>query len=780
MSINICEELHQNFIDFAYEANSQRAFPSALDGLKPGQRACLWEFFSKGYTSNKPHVKSAKVSGGVIAETWPHSNSAIYETFCRMSQDWINNVPEVDWHGSNGSIQISGEGASERYTEARLSQAAELGLFQGIKKNNVPMILNFSEDKKWPEVLPAVLPRLLVNGSQGIGLTIANHWTLFNLNDCIRIIEEYIQTSKIDYNNFYPDYPTGGIIINKNDIHTIHETGRGKVILRAKAEIKDNIISITEIPYQTYVEPIIDEIKNLIVKEGFTGIDEIFNKSDRKRLLIEIHCDENPEKVLNKLFAQTNLQKSYNPNQFALVGKTPRLLTLKEYLNVYIQHNYDCIKREFQFDLEKSQKRKEIIDGLLKALENIDNIIALIKKSDDSNSAQKNLITQYNFTESQAKAIVSMRLGTLAHLESIELNKENQELEQTINNCKDIISSESKRSEIFLTRLKELGKKFGHPRRTQVEQLNIPKEEKVKEEVIPEKCVVVMTEGGKIKRVPIDSFKIQKKNTKGIKAQDDITSCIIRTSTADSLMIFSTKGVMYRINVGDIPNGTNSSVGQSVKILTKMAIDEEPATIYSIYHDTDAKYVLFATKKGTVKKTALEEYVNTSKKTGVAAIKLREGDSLAAVTLIKDEDIFLITKNGHAIRFNSSEIASGSRNTIGLKGITLPEGDEVIACLPIRDKNDDLAIFNADGRGRRLKLDSFSAQARGGKGLKLAKDSGPRTAAAVLVNDNDNVLIVGNKNSVCISAKDIPVSENHQTIGSILIKADYIKSATKV
>lgn len=779
MSINICEELHQNFIDFAYEANSQRAFPSALDGLKPGQRACLWEFFSKGYTSNKPHVKSAKVSGGVIAETWPHSNAAIYETFCRMSQDWINNVPEVDWHGSNGSIQISGEGASERYTEARLSQAAELGLFQGIKKNNVPMILNFSEDKEWPEVLPAVLPRLLVNGSQGIGLTIANHWTLFNLNDCIRVIEEYIQTGKIDYNNFYPDYPTGGIIINKNDIHTIHETGRGKVILRAKAEIKDNIISITEIPYQTYVEPIIDEIKNLIVKDGFTGIDEIFNKSDRKRLLIEIHCDENPEKVLNKLFTQTSLQKSYNPNQFALVGKTPKLLTLKEYLGVYIQHNYECIKREFQFDLEKSQKRKEIVDGLLKALENIDNIIALIKKSDDSSSAQKNLMIQYNFTEPQAKAIVSMRLGTLAHLESIELNKENQELEQTINNCKDVISSESKRSEIFLTRLKELGKKFGRPRRTQVEQINIPKEEKIKEEFIPEKCVVVMTEGGKIKRIPIDSFKVQKKNTKGVKTQDDITSCVIRTSTADSLMIFSTKGVMYRISVNDIPNGTNSSVGQSVKILTKMAINEEPATIYSIYHDTDAKYVLFATKNGTVKKTSIEEYINT-KKSGVVAIKLREGDSLAAVALIKDEDIFLITKNGQAIRFNSSEVASGSRNTIGMKGITLSEGDEVINCLPIRNKNDDLAIFNADGCGRRLKLDTFHCQSRGGKGLKLAKDSGPRTAAAVLVSDEDKILIMGNKNSVCISAKDIPVLESHQSVGNILIKADYIKSATKV
>lgn len=697
-----------------------------------------------------------------------------------MSQDWINNVPEVDWHGSNGSIQISGEGASERYTEARLSQVAELGLFQGIKKNNVPMILNFSEDKEWPEVLPAILPRLLVNGSQGIGLTIANHWTLFNLNDCIRVIEEYIQTGKIDYNNFYPDYPTGGIIINKNDIHTIHETGRGKVVLRAKTEIKGNVISITEIPYQTYVEPIIDEIKNLIVKDGFTGIDEIFNKSDRKKLLIEIHCDENPEKVLNKLFAQTSLQKSYNPNQFALVGKTPKLLTLKEYLDVYIRHNYECVKREFQFDLEKSQKRKEIVDGLLKALENIDNIIALIKKSDDSSSAQKNLIIQYNFTESQAKAIVSMRLGTLAHLESVELNKENQELEQTINNCKDIIGSESKRSEIFLTRLKELGKKFGRSRRTLVEQLNIPKEEKVKEEIIPEKCVVVMTEGGKIKRVPIDTFKVQKRNGKGIKTQDDITSCVIRTNTVDSLMVFSTKGTMYRVSVNDIPNGTNSSVGQSVKILTKMAADEEPATIYSIYHDTDAKYVLFATKNGTVKKTPIEEYVSTSKKTGIAAIKLREGDSLAAVSLIKDEDIFLITKNGYAIKFNSKDVSSSSRNTIGVKGITLAAGDEVITCLPIRNKEDDLAVVSADGCGKRLSIDSFAAQVRGGKGLKLSKDGGPKTAGAVLINDNDNILIIGNKNSICISCKDIPHLENHQAIGNSLIKSDYVKSITKV
>ena len=389
MSIDITKELHQNFIDFAYEANSQRAFPDVRDGLKPGQRACLWEFYTKGYLSNKPHVKSAKVSGGVIADWWPHGDVAIYDTFVRMSQPWINNIPEVDFHGSNGNQVIGPDAASARYTEARLSAVVEQGMFEGIKKKNVPMILNFSEDKEWPEVLPAVLPRLLINGSQGIGVTVANHWTLFGLKETAALIKKYILTGELDTSDYYPDYPTGGIIINKKDIPTIYATGKGKVILRAKTEIQGNNILITELPYQTYVEPLIAKIKELVEKEELSGIDDIINKSDKKHLLIEIQCSNSPLTVLNKLFATTDLQKTFSPNQYALVGKTPKLLTLKQYLDLYIEHNLSCIKRENEFEVAKAKERKEVVEGLVKALEDIDNIITLIKASDSSSDAQK-------------------------------------------------------------------------------------------------------------------------------------------------------------------------------------------------------------------------------------------------------------------------------------------------------------------------------------------------------------------------------------------------------
>ena len=347
--IDICEELHKNFIDFAYEANSQRAFADARDGLKPGQRACLWEFYSKGYLSNKPHVKSAKISGGVIANWWPHGDVAIYDTFARMSQPWINNLPEVDWHGANGNIVIGNAPASARYTEARLSKVAEEGMFAGIKKNNVPMILNFSEDEEWPEVLPSIMPRLLINGCQGIGVTIANVWLPNNLKEITQTIKKYIDTKELDTKIVYPDFPSGGIIINKNDLHLINETGKGKVIVRAKTEIKDNLILITELPYQVFVEPLLEDIKKLIEKEEITGIKDIYNKTDRKRLLIEIECKEAPAQVLKKLFTKTDLQKSFNANQYALVGKTPKLLTLKEYIDIYIEHNTSCIKKEFLF-----------------------------------------------------------------------------------------------------------------------------------------------------------------------------------------------------------------------------------------------------------------------------------------------------------------------------------------------------------------------------------------------------------------------------------------------
>lgn len=777
MSININQELAQNFLDFSFEANSNRAFADARDGLKPGQRAALWEMYIKGYTSNKPHVKSAKISGGTIASWWPHGNAAVYETFARMSQSWINNIPEVDWHGANGSIQINGDPAHERYTEARLAKSTEDGMFFSIKKNNVPMRPNFSEDDEWPEVLPALYPRLMVNGCQGIGSTIANVWLCHSLDELAASILKYITTGEIDYSKLAPSFPSGGVIINKDELTSIYKTGRGKVILRGKIDIKNNYIYITELPYQVYVEPFIESVKQLIIKEEIDGIANILNKSNRSGMLIEVECDGSPSKVLNQLYAKTELQKSFSANQYALVGKTPKLLTYKEYLDIYLNHNYECINREHQFVLDKSKKRFEIVSGLVKALEDIDNIISLIKKSENSSAAVVNLINKYQFTETQAKAIVDMKLGRLAHLEKVELNKELEELTSTIALCEEVVSSSKKRQEIFVERFTAFVKKYPNPRKTELTQINLSaKEEKEVVAVEPEKVVVVLTEAGNVKRIPATSFRTQARNSKGIKTQDDVTSMILRTNTADSLMVFTNQGIMYRISVNDIPVGTNSSKGQNVSTLIEMNSGEKPILIYSIYHDRQPQYILFATKQGLVKKTLLSEYVATSKKNGVAAIKLREGDSIAAVSLLDDEPIILLSKNGMGIQFKSSEVSATGRVTMGVKGINIKPEDEIIAVLPVRGSNDQLAVFNTSGTSKRFSLTEIPIQARGGKGVICSKDE---IAAGALVNEKDNILICGNNSSVYISAKEIPVA-GRAAIGNSMIKANRIISVSKV
>ena len=773
--IDICKELHQNFIDYAYECNSQRAFPDARDGLKPGQRAALWEMFIKGYSSSKPHVKSAKISGGVIGSWWPHGDSSVYDTFARMSQPWINNVPEVDWHGANGS-QVGGpECASARYTEARLAKAVEEGYFSNIKKNTVPMILNFSEDEEWPEVFPAIFPRLMVNGSQGIGVTIANHWAPNNLGEVANKIIEYLDTNKVSCDDIYPDFPSGGQIINRKDLAEIYKTGKGKIILRGKVEISGESILITELPYQVYVEPFIDEIKELVNKEEITGIRDIYNKSDKHRLLIEIECDKSPATILRILFGKTSLQKSYNPNQYALVGKTPQLLNLEDYVKIYVNHNISCIQKEYEFDLKKAEDRKEIVDGLLIALEHIDNIITLIKSAESSKDAKLKLISTYSLTERQADAIVNMKLGKLAKLEAIELGEEKKELEQTIADIKLFLSSKNKQNEELKNRLETFANKYGTARRTEVIQVAEAKEDETAY-VEPEKCVVVMTEAGAVKRIPATSFKISNRNTKGVKTQDDITSCVIRTNTVDSLLIFTNKGTMYRLLVDNIPVGTNASKGTPINGLIEMEANEKPQVIYSVNKETESKYVLFVTKQGVVKKTPIDEYIGTKKKCGIAATKLREDDSLATVALVNDEDIMLFTAKGMGIRFSSKEITSTSRNTVGVKGMTLAADDYIAAVSIIRDEKDDLAVFGKNGLGLRVKLTDITTQARGGKGVIFYKDG---LAAAALVNDTDNLLIIGNKSSICISAKDIP-QLNRGAQGNIIIKNNQIQSVSKI
>lgn len=707
---------------------------------------------------------------------------AVYDTFARMSQPWINNIPEVDWHGANGSIQISGEAASSRYTEARLAKSTEEGMFFGLNKNNVPMKLNFSEDAEWPVVLPAIYPRLMINGCQGIGSTIANVWLPHNCNELMSIITEYITTGNLNYDNLAPDFPTGGIIVNKNELKSIYETGKGKVVLRAKTSIEDNKILITEVPYQVYIEPLIEDIKKLIVDGKISGISDVINKSDRKKLLIEIECEESPKRVLDNLFKLTDLQKSYSANQYALVGKTPELLTLKSYLDVYIEHNLDCILKENQFDYNKAQKRKEIVEGLLKALEDIDNIINVIKKSENSANAVLNLQSQYEFTENQAKAIVDMKLGRLAKLESIELNKEKTELEEKIVNALNIINNVDKRKEIFISRLQNFTKKYGYSRRTELTQISEPKDsEKEIANVEPEKCIVVLTESGYIKRMPTASFRAQRRNTKGVKTQDDITSMTIRTNTIDNLMIFSTKGKMYRLLVDDIPVGNNTTKGTAIKSLVEMEADEQPTVIYSIYRDTDAKFVVFVTKNGIIKKTTLDEYLKTKKKSGIAAITLKENDELVSVFLAKDEDVIIATKDGYCIRIDSKTITPSGRTTMGLKGITLHTDDYVIDATAVRHTTDNLALFSENGLGKRINLSELPTQLRSGKGLMCYKssDTSGNLNNIALVEDSDTLLISGNKTNLCISASEIPLLSRN-SLGNIIIKGSKILSVSKV
>lgn len=747
--IDIREELSKNFIDFAAEANGQRAFPDARDGLKPGQRACLWEMYVKGYTSNKPHVKSAKVDGGVAATWWPHGTTAIYDTFARMSMPWINNIPEVDFHGSNGNQVIGAAPAADRYTEARLAPASEQGFLLEMKKNPVPMIKNFSEDEEWPEVLPAIFPRLAVNGSQGIGVTVAQVWLPMNLGELTTAIKGYIHSGALDVSEGLIDFPTKGIIINKDDLHIIHETGKGKVILRGKVEIKGNNILITELPYQVYVEPFIDDIKKLIKEGTLAGIDDILNKSDKKRLLVEISCTENPEQVLKMLYAKTDLQKNFNANQFALVGKTPRMLTLKDYIDIYVQHNLNCIQKEYQFDLDKATKKLEVTQGLIKALASIDDIIVLIKQSDSSKDAIGKLVTKYGFTEVQAKAIVDMKLGRLAKLEAVELNKTEQGLQSDITEFNRILNSETNQKELFLTRLDTFTKKFGFPRRTQLTQIEIPKENKSKPEFVPEPCGIVITTTHTIKRMA--KATKPKANEYFLMNQE--------TDTSDWLSVFTAAGKMYKIQTKDIPEGTTASKGISIAALLEMGNDIPVA--YFLHSQFGEGTLLFVTSRGQIKCAKMEEFTST-RKGGVIATKLREGDSVTAVIEYHGEDVEVITKKGMSIHLRGSDIPTQGKNTLGVKGMNIAEDDSVAQVLLIPNDTIGLVVIAETGQGKRVPVSELPPQGRGGKGVSITPKND--FAGAVFITKEDSrILFVMPSGVKSESARQIPLHSRVNT-----------------
>ena len=610
-----------------------------------------------------------------------------------------------------------------------------------------------------------------------------------NLNEVMDAATHIAQNPNCDIKEILnyitgPDFPTGGLVINKEELPAAYLTGKGRARMRGEyiieSDKKGDSIVFTSIPYKVSKEELVKEIDKLCEEGKLDNIIAIRDESNKDgvRFVIEVAKGVATEPIIAKLFKLTRLEDTYSFNQVALVNKKPQLLNMKQLLEIYIEHQKDVLLRKTKFEAEKIKARIHILEGLLKALEDIDNVIALIKKSESAAAAKIVLMNQYGFSETQAKAILDMKLSKLAKLEKVEIENEKTELISELERLQGILQNPTPE---LVKGFEELKKAYGDTRRTTITQVNTPKEEKEIELVEPEKCVVIMTEGGLIKRIPSASFRTQKRNGKGVKSQDDITQAVIRTNTIDSLMIFSNKGQMYRLLVNDVPVGTNVSKGQSIKSLINMATDEEPAVMYSIYRDTDAQYVLFATKNGLVKKTSIEEYVKTKKKSGIAAISIKEGDELAAVSLIKDEPIILITAKGMAIRFDSKEVGATSRTTSGVKGINLGADDHIVAALPIRNNNDKLAVFSQSGMGKKIDFSDLPVQKRAGKGLTCYKitDSTGEIAAAALVEDSDCVLVVGDKSSICIEAKEIPTL-GRASIGNQIIKNNKVLSVSKV
>ena len=702
--IDILDEVKQNFIDSSYDVNTNRAFPNVKDGLKPGQRACLWEMYTKGYTSNKPHVKSAKIDGGVAALWWPHGTTAIYETFARMSQPFTNNAPEVDFHGANGNIILGGDAlAADRYTEARLSKIAEEGMLKGIDKNNVPMLWNFSEDEQWPQVLPAVFPRLLVNGCQGIGVSVANVFLPHSFTETANLILKYLKENILDEEEYYPDFPTGGTIINQDELSAINKTGKGKVILEANYTINNNEIVFYEMPYQVYIEPVIETIKEKIEDGTIEGISDILNKSDKKRIALVIECQKGykPEQVVEQLFQNTPLRSQYNANQNGIISKTPILLNLQQIVDCYTAHNLECIQKEFQFDLDKTNSRIEILEGLIAALASIDDIVNIIRKSDSPTEAKNTLMDKYSFTENQAKSILDMKLARLTKLDGVKLNDELQEKQEYAAKCAEIVNFEDSRKQVLIERLTDLRDKFGDTRRTKVIQKTITKKAKngtTKSAEPVEDVVITYNPVGYLQRIPVASYR--KSNFQSFKL-----------TTEDLVLLFSNQGRFFRISPKDAKSCGMKNKGTAIGSIIKLNQGEKIIGVFSSIVDEKHPYLTFVLNNGIIKKSEKCEFIgNTRNLTGMTAIKLKDDSKVIGIQETNGNHIVLGTENNMFIRFSAEDVRPMGRNAAGVRAINLADGDsvrEMIIC-----ESTDKTIKTSIGEL------TITKQGRGGKGKR--------------------------------------------------------------
>ena len=790
ISQDMIKEMEQSFLDYSTSVITGRALPDARDGLKPVHRRILYALAELNLVPTKPYKKSARIVGDVIGKYHPHGDSSVYEAMVRMAQDWSLRYPLVEGQGNFGSVDGDGA-AAMRYTEARMSKIT-LEMLRDLKKDVVDFQPNFSEDLEEPMVLPSRIPNLLLNGTSGIAVGMACSFAPHNMNEIIDGIIATINNRDITVEELHkeyikaPDFPTGGTIINQHELLNGYKTGKGRVRIRGKYNVEKigrrECLVFYEIPYGVKKEKLIEDIAKLCEDKSIEGITDIRDTSNKHgmRIEIEVKKDINPDVIANHLFRLSALEDTYSLNHTAIVNKSPKVLNLKELIEVYIDHQVEVITRRTQFDLRKIDARLHIIEGLLKALEDIDNVIALIKASNNVQVAIEGLMKKYSLSEIQAKAIVEMKLRKLTGLEKVELEQENKELVEEASHLKSILGSTEVLNSVLIDELNEIKSNYGDARKTDITNVIVKPDEKDIQYVQPEEVVVVMTKAGNVKKIPAKSFKVQNRNGKGVKNQDDIILDVIRTNTIDTLMVFTALGKMYRLVVDQVPTGTNSSRGVAIHTLVKMEEHDKAIAITSLKRKTDAEFVVSVSEQGMIKKTKLEEYMK-AKKSGIAAVGLREGDSIANIVFIKDEQLILVSEKGMSIRFKTDNIGSVGRTAIGVRGMKIAEGDRVVAALPINKDTDELAIFSQYGMAKRTPLKEYPIQGRDGKGTITYKpnDTTGVVVSAALVEDKDNVLVVGDQTSICISAKDIP-SLGKASLGNIMIKGNNVMSVTKI
>ena len=778
-------EVEQSFLDYSLSVITDRAIPAVEDGLKPVMRRILWEMQEDGLASNKQYVKCATPVGNTMAKYHPHGDSSIYGALVHASQPWTMRYPLIDFHGNNGSRDGDGP-AAHRYTECRLSQIAESTL-EHIKKNTVDWIPNYSETGEEPVYLPGRFPNLLCNGTTGIAVAMACSFAPHNLNEVMEAAQkvltgDYTEDELLECIKG-PDFPTGGIIVNQKELRDAYRTGKGRVRIRGEYHVESksgrDTLVFDSIPYKISKENLILEIDTLCEEKKIEGITEIRDESNKKgvRFVIELAKGINGDVIANKLYRLTELETTYSINQVALVDKTPRLLSFKTLIEKYVEHQEDVFLRRLNYELEKLKDRIHILHGLAKAVEDIDNVIQLIKSAENSTDAGVKLCAKYGFTEVQAKAILDMKLSKLAHTEKIAIENELEEKQKKADALIILIENRAARCVALSSEFTEFAKKFGDARRTTVTNIEMTAEEKEVAEIVPENCVVVITEAGNIKRIPATSYRTQKRNGKGIKNQDEVIQNVIKTNTVDNLMVFSSFGKVYRLAVNDVPVGTNATRGTSIETLVAMDVGEKFVTLASVDRTApNGQYVWFITKNGVIKKTGLSEYAGMKRKTGVIATTLREGDSLVKVFVAPDSQLIVFTKNGMGLRFDGKNVSASSRTSIGVKAINMNEGDSVADVVYLSGEK-DIMIFAQNGIAKRVPLSEFVLQNRAGKGLICHKPGD--VVAACPVNDDHMMLVVGDVTSICISASDV-TEGSRATQGVMVIKGSNILGVARI